>query len=432
MYILKVGVNYQTTPLEIREIIRFSEETIDGAMISLQTYDHIKEHIILSTCNRTEIFAVVDDIEAGKASLIQFLSVFFALSPDELNEYCEFKEGQAAIRHIFRLAVGLNSLVLGETQILGQVRTAFLLAQEKQTIGKIFNELFKRVIAFAKKAHHETGIGEQAVSISYVAVELAKQMIGDLKDQHAAILGAGEMGVLSLKNLQGAGVSDLTVINRSEATAQYLAKRFEAKAATLAELPEVLTDVDILITSTSASQPIITKEMLTPVLAQREQKLILIDIAVPRDIAADVATLDKVHVYDVDDLQYVIDENMEARKKAAAEIEEALDFELSSFQNWINMLDAVPLIRALREKSFTIQERTLNSIFRKIPDLDEREKKVLEKHTQSIVNQLIEEPIKQAKHLSTQESFEEDKAFFIDIFGLEEINEKYKETTGGR
>lgn len=432
MYILKVGVNYQTTPLEIREIIRFSEETLDGAMISLQTYDHIKEHIILSTCNRTEIFAVVDDIEAGKASLIRFLSVFFALSPDELNEYCEFKEDQAAIRHIFRLAVGLNSLVLGETQILGQVRTAFLLAQEKQTIGKIFNELFKRVIAFAKKAHHETGIGEQAVSISYVAVELAKQMIGDLKDQHAAILGAGEMGVLSLKNLQGAGVSDLTVINRSEATAQYLAKRFEAKAATLAELPEVLTDVDILITSTSASQPIITKEMLTPVLAQREQKLILIDIAVPRDIAADVATLDKVHVYDVDDLQYVIDENMEARKKAAAEIEEALDFELSSFQNWINMLDAVPLIRALREKSFTIQERTLNSIFRKIPDLDEREMKVLEKHTQSIVNQLIEEPIKQAKYLSTQESFEEDKAFFIDIFGLEEINEKYKETTGGR
>ena len=425
MYILKVGVNYQTTPLEIRENLRFSDEVVDGAMLSLQGYDYIAEHIILSTCNRTEIFAVVPEVNAGKASLIRFLSTWFKLSSEELSEYCEFKEGEAAIRHIFTLAVGLNSLVLGETQILGQVRDAFLRAQDLKTIGKIFNELFKRVITFAKSAHHKTAIGAQAVSVSYVAVELAKQIIGDLSNKHAAILGAGEMGELALKNLQGAGVSQLTVINRNVATAQYVAKRFGATAASINECNDILVDVDILIASTSADKPIITKELLKPVMSKRQQALILIDIAVPRDIAADVATLDNVYLYDVDDLQYVADENMEARKAAAVQIEKQLDDELISFQNWIIMLDAVPLIRALREKSFYIQERTLDSIYRKIPNLDEREMKVLQKHTKSIVNQLIEQPIKQAKWISMQDSFEEDKTVFQNIFGLDEDDKKY-------
>lgn len=420
MYILKLGVSYQTTPLEIRENLRFSDEVIDEAMLSLQSYDHIAEHIILSTCNRTEIFAVVHDVNKGKASLIQFLSTWFTLSSEELSEYCEFEEGEEAIRHMFKLAVGLNSLVLGETQILGQVRDAFLRAQQLKTIGKIFNELFKRVIAFAKSAHHKTAIGAQAVSVSYVAVELAKQIVGDLSDKHAAILGAGEMGELSLKNLQGAGVSQLTVINRNEATAQDFAKRFGAMAASIHELDNTLADVDILMTSTSAGEPIITKKLLTRVMSNRQQPLILIDIAVPRDIAADVATLDNVYLYDVDDLQFVVDENMEARKEVAVQIEKQLDDELISFNNWVIMLDAVPLIRALREKSFNIQERTLESIFRKIPNLDEREMKVLQKHTKSIVNQLIEQPIRQAKYISMQDSFEEDKTVFKDIFGLRE------------
>lgn len=424
MYILKIGLNYQTTPLEIRENLRFSDEVIDGAMLSLQAYDCITENIILSTCNRTEIFAVVSEISAGKASLIQFLSSWFKLSHEELIKYCDFKDGEAAIRHMFKLAVGLNSLVLGETQILGQVRDAFLRAQKLKTIGKIFNELFKRVIAFAKNAHHKTAIGAQAVSVSYVAVELTKQIVGGLSEKHAAILGAGEMGELSLKNLQGAGVSHLTIINRNKATAQYLAKRFGATAASINDLNDILVDVDILMTSTSASEPIITKDMLKPVMAKRRKPLILIDIAVPRDIAGDVTTLDNVYLYDVDDLQYVADENMEARKEAAMQIEKQLDDELISFQNWINMLDAVPLIRALQEKSFHIQERTLDSIFRKIPDLDEREMKVLQKHTKSIVNQFIEQPIKQAKLISMQDSFEKEKRMFKDIFGLDTEDKK--------
>lgn len=420
VHIIKVGVNYHVAPVEIREKLSFSDETIEQAMVTLQAYEHISENIILSTCNRTEIFAVVDELEAGKEDLLRFLCTWFHLSQTHLIEYCQFKYDDDAIQHAFTLAVGLDSLVLGETQILGQVRKAFLTAQQLNVTKKIFNELFKRVIAFAKNAHSNTVIGEQAVSMSYVAVELSKKIFGKMKGKHAAILGAGEMGELSLKNLHGSGVSEITVVNRNVEKAEELAQHFQANAVPLDQLDDVLARADILISSTGASEPILSKERMKTIQKKRKNKaLFLIDIAVPRDIEADVDSLDNIFLYDVDDLQYVADANMEARKEAAELIEAQLVHELSSFQNWIYTLDVVPLIRALREKSFGIQARTLESVFRKIPDLDEREVKVLRKHTKSIVNQLLEQPIKQAKLISTMESSEERKAMFIDIFGLD-------------
>lgn len=420
MHIVKVGVNYQVAPVDIREKLRFSDETVEQAMLSLQAYEHVSENIILSTCNRTELFAVVDDIEPGKEDLIRFLCTWFHISRAELMEYCQFKYEDDAIQHAFRLAVGLDSLVLGETQILGQVRQAFVTAQQLRTAGRMFNELFKRVLTFAKSAHNNTIIGEQAVSISYVAVELSKKMFGQMKGKHAVILGAGEMGELSLKNLHGSGVSEITVVNRSLDRAKQIAQRFRANAVSLDQLDEVLATADILISSTGSSTPILTKERVEKIQLKRKNKsLFLIDIAVPRDIEADVDSLDNIFLYDVDDLQDVADANMEARKEAAAFIESQLVHELSSFRNWVYTLDVVPIIRALREKSFDIQARTLESIIRKIPDLDEREIKVLRKHTKSIVNQLIEHPIKQAKLISTMEASEERKQMFIDIFGLD-------------
>lgn len=426
LHILKVGVNYQVAPIEIREKLSFSDETVEDAMLALQGYEHVLENIILSTCNRTELFAVVDDIDAGKEDMIRFLCTWFHLPRTELIEYSQFKTDEDAIEHVFKLAVGLDSLVLGETQILGQVRDAFLTAQKLKTTDKIFNELFKRVVTFAKSAHNNTVIGEQAVSMSYVAVELSKKIFGKMAGKHAAILGAGEMGELSLKNLHGSGVSKITIVNRSLEKAEELAQTFQADAVPLEQLDDVLASVDILISSTGANTPILTKERLTRVRKQRKNKpLFLIDIAVPRDIEADVDSLDNVFLYDVDDLQYVADENMEARKEAAVMIEKQLVHELSSFQNWINTREVVPLIRALREKSFDIQERTLDSIFRKIPNLDEREMKVLRKHTKSIVNQLLEQPIKQAKLIGNMDSSDERKAMFIDVFGLDK--ELYEE-----
>ena len=421
MHILKVGVNYQVAPLEVREKLTFSEDSIEHAMMSLSKYEAILENIILSTCNRTEIYVLVESFHSGKQSVITFLKHWFHIEEEEFTEYLQLSKDNDAINHVFKLAVGLNSMVLGETQILGQVRDAFLTAQKLHVTGKIFNELFKRVITFAKSAHSNTVIGEQAVSISYVAVELSKKIFGKIDKKHVVIIGAGEMSELSLKNLSSAGVSNVTVVNRSFDKAKLLADRFHATAVTMAELGDVLTTSDIVISSTGASEAILTKEQLQPIQEQRRNKpLFLIDIAVPRDIEASVDKLDNIFLYDVDDLQHVADENMEARKEAADLIESQLAHELASFQNWLDMLDVVPLIRALREKSLAIQERTLASIFRKIPDLDEREMKVLRKHTKSIVNQLLDQPIKQAKLIGNMENAEARKEIFSDIFGLDD------------
>lgn len=422
MHILKIGVNYQIAPLAIREQLAFSDDEKEAAMLTLAKSDAILENVILSTCNRTEIFAVVESIDQGERAIIEFLRNWFNIPKEEFVEYIQVEIDEQAVKHAFKLAVGLDSLVLGETQILGQVRDAFLLAQQVQVTDKVFNELFKRVVTFAKRAHSHTVIGQQAVSISYVAVELSKKLFGNMNGKHAVIIGAGEMGELSLENLESSGISTITVVNRSIRNAQLLANRFQAHVAGMDQLEEVLTQADIVISSTGANEPILTKKQLARVQRQRRNRaLFLIDIAVPRDIAANVDELANVFLYDIDDLQHVADENMEARKKAAVMIESQLVDELASFDNWVNMLDVVPLLQALQEKSHHIQERTLESMFNKIPDLDEREMKVVRKHTKSIINQLLQQPIKQAKLMSMSESSEDKKAMFINIFGLDDI-----------
>lgn len=419
MYIVKVGLNHQTAPLYVREQMSFADESLDQAMLELGRQQGIVENVILSTCNRTEIFALVEQEHIGIATVQQFLMNWFQLPKDEVLPFLHAVTDNDAIDHLFKLAVGMDSMVLGETQILGQVRNAFLRAQALQTTGKIFNELFKRVITFAKRAHRDTAVSEQAVSISYVAVELAKKIFGDIHDKHVVILGAGEMGELALKNLQGSGVSKITVVNRTMERAEKMAAQFNAEAVHMAQLLHVLKDADILISSTGSDVPVLDKASLKPI--QKERKgnpLFLIDIAVPRDIDGDVAELDSVFLYDIDDLHGVVDRNLEARRKAADVIEGQLVDELVAFHNWVAMLDAVPVIQSLREKSLSIQERTLKSIHRKMPDLTEREMKVLRKHTKSIIHQLLEEPIKHAKQLGENGQAESDLQQFREIFGL--------------
>ena len=425
MYILQVGFNYKTTPIEIREKLTFSEATIDEAMKELNTRKSILENVILSTCNRTEIYAVVDQLHTGRYYIKQFLSDWFQVPMEEFTPYLQMNENDAAIEHLLRVSVGLNSMVLGETQILGQVRDAFLTAQNNKVTGTIFNELFKRAITFAKKTHRETAIGEQAVSVSYAAVELAKKIFGDISDKHVVVYGAGEMGELALKNLHGAGVNKITIVNRTIERAKDMARFFGAKTAKVEELPSVLKEADILISSTAARQPVLMKEDIAPIQKERKGKpLFLVDIAVPRDLDPNISDLDSVFLYDIDDLQDIVDQNLAAREEIAAEIEEELYVEIDDFKEWVTTLGVVPVIRALREKALAIQGETFASIKRKIPDLTEREQKVISKHTKSIINQLLKEPIIQAKEMAGKQNAEELLSTFIDIFG---IDEKVKE-----
>ncbi|MGM8213014.1 glutamyl-tRNA reductase [Virgibacillus sp. W0430] len=421
MHILKVGINYKTTPIEIREKLAFSDSTIEDAMIQLKNQKSILENVIISTCNRTEIYAVVDQLHTGRYYIKQFLADWFAVDKDVFSTYLHIVENDGAIEHLFRVVAGLNSMVLGETQILGQVRDAFLNAQKIKTTGTIFNELFKQAITFAKRAHKETAIGEQAVSVSYAAVELAKKIFGTLENKHVVIIGAGEMGQLAARNLHGAGVRKMTVVNRTIERAERVAKQFQAKAKAAEHLLEVVKGADILISSTGSKTPILTKQALAPIQKMRKGKpLFLVDIAVPRDLDPSIGQLDSVFLYDIDDLQHIVDENLAARSEAASEIEQLLEAEIVAFKNWITTLGVVPVISALREKALAIQAETMASIERKMPDLSEREQKVLNKHTKSIINQLLKDPIIQAKELAGSNHSNESLALFIDIFGIDE------------
>lgn len=421
MHIIKVGFNYKITPIDVREKFAFSEETIIDAMNELNQRKSILENVIISTCNRTEIYVVADQLHTGRYFVKQFLADWFDVPMDKFSSYLQIVDNDDAIEHLLRVATGLNSMVLGETQILGQVRDAFFLAQDNKTTGTIFNELFKRVITFAKKAHSTTSISENAVSVSYAAVELAKQKFDQIDDKKVAIFGAGEMGELAVQNLVGSGVRDITVINRSIERANKLATKFNAQAADSECLDELLLDVDILISSTASQTPILNKAKLEPIQMERKGKpLFLIDIAVPRDLDADIAELESILLYDIDDLQHIVDKNLAERKFAANQIESDLKQEILDFKEWVTNLGVVPVLAALREKGLSIQADTFASINRKIPNLTEREQKVISKHTKSIINQMIKEPIIQAKEMAGKENSEELLALFIDIFGIDD------------
>lgn len=428
MHILKVGFNYKTTPVEIREKFTFNEEKLVEAMIALKNQKSILEDVIVSTCNRTEVYAVVDQLHTGRYYIKQFLADWFEEEKETFSTYLHITENDGAIEHLFRVTTGLDSMVLGETQILGQLKQAFSKGQLANTTGTIFNELFKQAITFGKRMHKETGIGEHAVSISYAAVELAKEKFGDLSGKHVAILGAGKMGELAAKNIQGAGVKEITVINRTREKAVLMAEKFQGTAAVMDELASVLEAADILISSTGSESVILSKEDIEKAQKKRQENpLFLVDIAVPRDIDPEVAGLDQVALYDIDHLQHIVDDHLESRKAAAEQIELSLEEEIVQFKEWMKTLGVIPVISALRQKALSIQSETMKSIERKIPSLTEREKKVLNKHTKSIINQLLKEPITQAKELAGTEQANEALQLFVDIFGIEnEVKEEFE------
>lgn len=419
MHVIVVGLNHKTAPVEVREKLTFQDQEFVPAMSELKQRKSILENVILSTCNRTEVYAVVDQLHTGRYYIKQFLSDWFSVEREEFEPYLFIYENEHAVNHLFRVACGLDSLVIGETQILGQVRDSFTAAQKSDTTGTVFNQLFKQALTVAKRAHSETDISSNAVSVSYAAVELAKKIFGRLHDKHVFILGAGKMGKLAIQNLQGSGARDISVINRTLERAEKLAEEFGGKAYSTNSLAECLMDADIVISSTGANDYVLTKEMMEQVEKNRKGKpLLLIDIAVPRDIDPAVDDLEGVFLYDIDDLEGVVEANLQEREKAAAMIETFIDEEIEEFQNWVNTLGVVPLISSLREKALNIQADVMKSLERKLPDLTERERKVIRKHMKSIINQMLRDPILQIKEMAAQPNRDEALEFFEQIFNL--------------
>ncbi|PEJ36582.1 glutamyl-tRNA reductase [Peribacillus butanolivorans] len=424
MHILAVGINYKTAPVEIREKLSFNEAELAEAMKALKNKKSILENVIISTCNRTEIFAVGDQLHTTRYYIKEFLSEWFNIDKEEFSKYLFIYEGDGAVEHLFSVTCGLNSMILGETQILGQVRSSYMLGQEEDTLGTVFNHLFKQSLTLAKKAHSETEINTNAVSVSYAAVELAKKIFGGLNGKNVLILGAGKMGELAIQNLHSNGADSITVINRTYQKAVDLAERFNGKAKQLQELQCALVEADILITSTGSKNLLVTKEMMTFVNKLRKGRpIFMVDIAVPRDLDPKLAELENVFLYDIDDLEGIVQANIEERKKAAEKIELMIESEIVDFNQWINLLGVVPVISSLREKSLSIQKETMESIERKLPHLSERDKKVLNKHTKSIINQMLKDPILYAKELADEPNAKEQLNNFVKIFHLEELIE---------
>ncbi|MEJ9211287.1 glutamyl-tRNA reductase [Bacillus smithii] len=421
MHIIVAGLHYKTAPVEIRERLTFDANDLDEALRTLKNKKSILESVILSTCNRTEIYAVVDQIHTGRYYIKEFLSEWFHIEMDEFAPFLFVYEEADAVEHLFKVTCGLDSMIVGETQILGQVRDSFLQAQRSEATGTIFNQLFKQAVTLAKKAHSKTEIGANAVSVSYAAVELAKKIFGNLNGKHVLILGAGKMGELALKNLQGSGATKVTVINRTFEKAASLAERFSGTAKELRELQCALLEADILISSTGSNDFVISKDMMSGVVNLRKGRpLFMVDIAVPRDIDPEIHELENVFLYDIDDLEGIVEANMAERKKAAEKIMIMIEEEISEFHEWLNMLGVVPVIAALRKKALAIQAETMKSLDRKLPDLTDRERKIINKHTKSIINQLLKDPILQAKELAGQKGAKEKLEFFTKIFNIEE------------
>ncbi|MCD8833584.1 glutamyl-tRNA reductase [Staphylococcus arlettae] len=420
MHFIAISVNHRTADVALREKVAFKEDAIRLANVDLFETKSILENVILSTCNRTEVYAIVDQIHTGRYYIQRFLARAFGFDVEEIKTMTEVHVEDDAVNHLMRVVSGLDSIVLGETQILGQLRDAFFKAQEEDTTGTIFNHLFKQAITFAKKAHNETDIADNAVSVSYAAVELAKKVFGKLTHKKALIVGAGEMSELSLLNLIGADVSDITIFNRTESKAQSLAEKHQVASAPISDLAAHLSSADIVISSTSAESYVITNQMLEQIEAPRKaDSLVLIDIAVPRDIEPNITALPDVFNYDVDDLKGLVDANLRERQLAADAIAERIPQEITNHNDWVNMLGVVPVIRALREKAMTIQSETMDSIDRKLPGLSEHERKVVSKHTKSIINQMLKDPIKQAKEISTDKKSNEKLELFQNIFDIE-------------
>lgn len=428
MHTIVVGVNYRTAPVEIRERLSFVESDLPKAMQSLQEQKSILENIIVSTCNRTEIYAIVDQLHTGRYYIKQFLANWFQMPIESFSSYLFIYENDGAMEHLFRVTAGIDSMVLGETQILGQVRTSFLQGQEYGTTGTVFNQLFKQAVTLAKRAHAETAIGENAVSVSYAAVELAKKIFGSLKNKHVVILGAGKMGELAIKNLHGSGAGKITVINRTFEKAQLLASEFDGQAKSMQELQCSLLEADILISSTGATDFVIDLELMQFVERLRKGKpLFMVDIAVPRDLDPRIGELPNVFLYDIDDLQGIVEANLAERQRAANEIMLMIENELVQFKDWLSTLGVVPVISALRQKALQIQAETMVSIENKMPELTDRERKILSKHTKSIINQLLKDPILQAKELAASPNSHAQLQLFQQIFGIEEEVQLEKE-----
>jgi len=400
MHIAVVGLSHKTAPVEVREKLSIQEAKMESVMQELCSYPHIEEVAILSTCNRLEIYVVAKETEQGIRELTQFLAELSQLPLHQLRQHLFILLHQDAVMHLMRVAAGLDSLVLGEGQILAQVKNTHKLGQQHKGIGRLLDRLFKQAMTAGKRVRSETSIGTGAVSISSAAVELAQIKVQNLAGYRVAIIGAGKMSCLLVKHLLAKGAVHISILNRSSKRAEELANQFSdanLELCPLSDMMTVLAASDLVFTSTAATEPLLDRAKLEATL-EPNRHLMLFDISVPRNVAADVNELENVQAFNVDDLKAVVAQNQESRRRMAMEAELLLEEEVEAFDVWWRSLDTVMTISCLRNKVETIREQELEKALSRLgSEFAEKHQEIIEALTRGIVNKILHDPMVQLR-----------------------------------
>jgi len=401
--IVVVGLNHRTAPIELREAASFPRDTLAEALAELRAEDGIREAMILSTCNRVELYAgsadpaAVDTLAARLNRAAQSRGRDLEEAPDVLYRLAD----EDAVRHAFRVAASLDSMVIGETQILGQVKEAYQLAEQAGTLGPALSVLRQRSLAAAKRARTETGIGRNAVSVSHVACELARKIFGQLAGKQLLLVGTGKMSAIAARHLVRDGAHATVLVGRTPARAEELAQALGGRAAPFEALREQLTHADIVISGTAAPVTVIKRADVEQArAARRHRPLFLIDIAVPRDVDSAVRDLDGVFLYDIDDLKAVADANLRERQKEAQEAEALVEREVRAYLDWQRSLDVVPVLVALRERAEAIRRAEIERARKRLGALTPEQESAVEGLTSAIINKLLHAPTVQLKEMA--------------------------------
>ena len=401
MSLLALGINHKTAPVKIREQLSFAPDTIPMALKDLTEQDAVNEAVILSTCNRTELYCQLNcndgESEAAIDALITWLKKHHDLEDTDITEYLYLHPEKEAVRHMLRVASGLDSLVLGEPQILGQLKTAFSVAKESGTIGQFLHKLFQHTFSCAKQVRTDTAIGASPVSVAFASVSLAKQIFSDFQHHTALLIGAGETIELVARHLNESGIGRIIIANRTVEKAHTLAQEFNGYAISLSELPNHLAEADIVISSTASQLPILGKGAVeSAIKARKHAPIFMVDIAVPRDIEEEVSELEDVFLYTVDDLKEIIDEGLKSRQEAALKAEEIIDVEVSHFMNWLRSLDSIAIMREFREHAEDIRDKAVANALKQLRNGKEAEL-VIKELARQLTNKLIHKPSIQIK-----------------------------------
>jgi len=392
--IVNIGMNHETAPVELRELAAFGEHNIDEVMNAISSIKDIKESIVLSTCNRVEILFTTDNEKGGTESVIDFLCRYSQISREKLLPILYIYNDQEAIRHIFRVGASLDSLIIGEPQILGQVKEAYRIAVDHKSSSVILNKLMHRTFSLAKKIRTETEISGSAVSISFAAVELGKKIFGDLEGKKVLLIGAGEMAELAATYLVHNRVDKIKVANRTFRRAVEVADQFHGETISFEEIGDQLLYIDIVITSTASPEPIISSDQVKKAMKGRKNRpLFFIDIAVPRNVESRVNEIENAFVYNMDDLKGIIESNLSKRKNEAVKAERMVDEEVIKFSEWLKTLDVVPTIVALKEKCKKIRQIELKKTLSRLGNLTPEQRKRVEDLALSITKKVLNDPI---------------------------------------